>query len=108
MQNQSIVFKVPEQDERLLERFKTHKTLFNREVLNGVLSIFDEVASQGDEGIRSLTTKFDEVVLDELILSNEYVKGCVSSLSSSLRSAIEQAILNVQDVNLAILPKTWN
>ncbi|MCU6708119.1 histidinol dehydrogenase [Paenibacillus sp. J5C_2022] len=107
MQNSSIVFKVPEQNELLTERFKTHKTLFNREVLNGVLSIFDEVANKGDEGIRSLTTKFDEVVLDEMVLSNDYVEGCKSSLSPTLRSAIEQAIRNVRDTNLAMLPKTW-
>jgi len=107
MQNSSIVFKVPEQNERLTERFKTHKTLFNRDVLNGVLSIFDEVASKGDGGVRSLTMKYDEVELDSLILSNDYVEGCITSMSPSLRSAIEQAIRNVQDANLAMLPKTW-
>lgn len=107
MQNQSIVLKIPEQNELLTERFKTHKKLFNRDVLNGVLSIFDEVANKGDEGIRSLTMKYDEVDLDGLILSNDYVEGCISSLSSSLRSAIEQAIRNVHDANLAMLPKTW-
>jgi histidinol dehydrogenase len=107
MQNQSIVFKVPDQNELLTERFRTHKTLFNRDVLNGVLSIFDEVASKGDEGIRSLTTKYDEVDLDELILSNDFVEESIYTLSSSLRSAIEQAIRNVQDANLAMLPKTW-
>ena len=54
MQSQSIIYKIPEQNEFLSGRFKTHKTLFNRDVLNGVLSIFDEVANKGDEGIRNL------------------------------------------------------
>ncbi|WP_339158570.1 histidinol dehydrogenase [Paenibacillus sp. FSL W8-0186] len=107
MQNSSIIFEVPEQNELLTERFKTHKTLFNRDVLYGVLSIFDEVANKGDEGIRSMTTKYDEVDLDELVLSNDYVEGCISSLSPSLRSAVEQAIRNVRDANLAMLPQTW-
>lgn len=107
MQNSSIVFKIPEQNVQLTERFKSHKTLFNRDVLHGVLSIFDEVASKGDEGIKSLTTKYDKVDLDELILSPNYVEGCISSLSSSLRSAIEQAVRNVQDANKAMLPATW-
>ncbi|MBB6022190.1 histidinol dehydrogenase [Paenibacillus sp. JGP012] len=107
MQNSSIIFKVPEQNELLTERFKTHKTLFNRDVLNGVLSIFDEVADKGDEAIRSLTMKYDEVDLDGLILSNAYVEEYVSSLSPSLCSAIEQAIKNVQDANVAMFPKTW-
>jgi len=107
MQSKSIIFNIPEQRERLTERFKSHKTLFSKDVLNGVLSIFDEVANKGDEGIRSLTKKYDEVDLDELILSKDYVENCVSSLSPSLRSAIEQAIRNVRDANLAMLPKTW-
>lgn len=107
MKTSSLVFRVPEQNERLTERFKTHKTLFNREVLHGVLSIFDEVDNKGDEGIRSLTKKYDEVDLDGLILSEDDVEGCISSLSPSLRAAIEQAISNVQEANLAMLPKTW-
>ncbi|TDQ34176.1 histidinol dehydrogenase [Aureibacillus halotolerans] len=107
MQNSSIVFNVPEQNDSLTERFSTHKTLFNRDVLNGVLSIFDEVANTGDKGIRNLTSKYDDVDLDGLILTNDYIEECVSSLSPSLRSAIEQAIRNVQEANLAMLPKTW-
>lgn len=107
MQNSSMIFKIPEQSERLAERFKTHKTLFNRDVLHGVLSIFDEVALKGDEAIRSLTMKYDGVDMDGLILSNDYVEECISSLSPSLRSAIEQAIRNVEDANLAMLPKSW-
>lgn len=107
MQSQSIIFNIPEQSELLAARFQTHKTLFNREVLNGVLAIFDEVANKGDEAVKSLTRKFDDIDLDALFLSDEYVERCVSSLSPSLRSAIEQAIRNVQEANLAMLPKTW-
>jgi histidinol dehydrogenase len=107
MTNASLVFKVPEQNELLAERFKSHKTLFSRETLHGVLSIFDEVAERGDEGIRNATRRYDEVDLDRLSLSDDYIETCVSSLSPSLRSAIEQAIRNVQEVNSALLPKTW-
>ncbi|WP_127572429.1 histidinol dehydrogenase [Paenibacillus xylaniclasticus] len=107
MQNSSLIFKIPEQNERLTESFKTHKTLFNREVLNGVLTIFDEVANKGDEGIRSMTTKYDGVDLNELVLSNDYVEECVSMLSPTLRSAIEQAINNVRDANLAMFVNQW-
>jgi len=107
MRNSSLVFKIPEQKERLAERFKTHKTLFSRDVLHSVLSIFDEVARKGDEAIKSLTLKFDEVDLKEPVLSNDDVEKCIASLPPSLRSAIEGAIQNVQDVNAALLPKTW-
>ncbi|MNI43890.1 Histidinol dehydrogenase [compost metagenome] len=107
MKNQSIVYKIPEQNEFISGRFKTHKTLFNRDVLSGVLTIFDEVASKGDDGIRSLTKKYDDIVLDGLILSSEYVESSISSLSSPFRSAIEQAIKNIQEANIAMLPKSW-
>lgn len=107
MRSQSMIYTIPEQNEIIKERFNTHKTLFNRDVLNGVLSIFDEVASHGDDGIRSLTKKYDDAVLDELMLSNEYIQNSISSLSPSFRIAIEQAINNVQDANLAMLPKSW-
>ncbi|MBP1991839.1 histidinol dehydrogenase [Paenibacillus eucommiae] len=103
----SVIYRFPEENERLAERFKAHKVLFNREVLSGVLSIFDEVAHKGDEGIKSLTQKFDDVVLDSLVLTDSYVDESISSLSPPLLAAIEQAIQNVREVNLALLPKSW-
>jgi histidinol dehydrogenase len=104
---QSIVYSYPEQNELVAARFKTHKILFNRATLNGVLSIFDEVAGSGDDGIRKVTERFDGVELEELVLSEQYVEQCVAALSPSLREAIEQAIHNVQEVNLAMLPESW-
>ncbi|MGG1556264.1 histidinol dehydrogenase [Paenibacillus ferrarius] len=107
MQSPNLVFSIPEQSELLAKRFNKHKTLFTREVLNGVLSIFDEVARTGDEGIRRLTAQYDKVDVTELVLSKEKVEASVASLTPSLRAAIEQAIGNVREANRAMLPTTW-
>ena len=104
---ESIIYSLSEQQELLAGRFKEHKHIFNRDILNGVLSIFDEVALTGDDAIRSLTKKFDDVELDSIVLPDEFVEKSIYSLSSSLRSAIEKAINNVQDANKAMLPASW-
>lgn len=49
---------------------------------------------------RDNVTKYDNIDQDGLIRSHDYVEGCISSLSPSLRSSIEQAIRNVQVANL--------
>lgn len=107
MANQNLIYNIPEQIEQLKERFAAHKVLFNRKVLTGVLEIFDEVARTGDNAILDFTRKFDHVALSEFVLTEEYVDKCVSSLAPALRSAIDQAIRNVQEVNLAMLPQSW-
>jgi histidinol dehydrogenase len=104
---ESIIYSLSEQQEQLADRFKEHKQIFNRDILNGVLSIFDEVALTGDDGIRSLTKKFDDVELESIVLPDEFVEKSIYSLSSSLRTAIEKAINNVQDANKAMLPASW-
>lgn len=104
---QSIIYKIPEQQEALQNRFQKHKTLFNRDLMNDIMAIFNEVHSNGDNAVKHFTQKYDEVELTEILLSNEYVKQCVDSLSPSLRAAIEQAISNVREVNLAMLPTSW-
>lgn len=104
---QSIIHKIPEQQEALQNRFQKHKTLFNRDLMNDIMVIFNEVCSNGDNAVKQFTQKYDEVELNDILLSNEYVKQCVESLTPSLRAAIEQAISNVREVNLAMLPTSW-
>lgn len=104
----TILFHIPQDQEELNERFRTHKMLFDREVLTGVWAIFDEVARDGDDGIRSMTRKFDDVELGgSLALSEEYSAACINGLPPSLRAAIEQAIRHVREVNLEMLPRSW-
>ncbi len=75
---ESIIYSLSEQQELLAGRFKEHKHIFNRDILNGVLSIFDEVALTGDDAIRSLTKKFDDVELNSIVLPDEFVEKRVS------------------------------
>ncbi|MCM3745772.1 histidinol dehydrogenase [Paenibacillus pasadenensis] len=107
MHNSTIIFQIPEQQNLLADRFKTHKTLFNRDVLNGVLTIFDEIAKLGDEGVRKMTRQYDGVALQEMKLDDNYIASCIAGLNPALRSAIDQAIRNVQKVNAEMLPKSW-
>lgn len=107
MQYSSIVFEIPKQKELLYERFKSHKTLFDRKVLSGVLDIFDKVAEYGDEAVKAFTQEYDQIELEQLLLSQGEADAYVAALSPSLRAAIEQAIENVRAVNVELLPKTW-
>ncbi|MDF2964603.1 MAG: Histidinol dehydrogenase [Paenibacillus sp.] len=104
---QSVIYEYPEEKDNVLERFKAHKELFQREVLTGVLSIFDQVKQSGDQAIRQVTKKFDSVELDSLVLTDEYVNNSVASLSPQLRDAVEQTIQHVKEVNAALLPASW-
>ncbi|WP_051620965.1 histidinol dehydrogenase [Paenibacillus sp. UNC451MF] len=104
---EKIMYSIPQDNELLTRRLAPHKTLFSREVLTGVLQIFDEVAAQGDEAVRSLTLKFDDTVLEQLVLTQDYVNECIASLAPSLRAAVEHALRNVREVNLALLPQSW-
>lgn len=102
-----ITYSIPNDKEQIRERLASHKTLFTREIFNGVLHIFDEVAAQGDEAVRKLTMKFDGVAIEPLLLTERYIQECIASLTHSLLAAIEQAIQNVQQVNQALLPRSW-
>ncbi|MFC3770834.1 histidinol dehydrogenase [Paenibacillus sp. GCM10012303] len=103
----TMIFNLPQDQEKLDERFRSHNKLFDREVLTGVLAIFDEVARSGDEGIRSATRKFDQVELDRLELTATYTEACINGLPPSLRSAIGLAIRHVHEVNTEMLPRSW-
>ncbi len=102
-----IRYSLPQDNELLTGRLVSHKMLFSREVLTGVLQIFDEVAVRGDEAVRSCTQKFDGTTLDELNLTEDYVDQCIASLTPALRAAVEHAIRNVREVNLTLLPQSW-
>ncbi|GIP34488.1 histidinol dehydrogenase [Paenibacillus sp. J2TS4] len=103
----SNIYRFPEDREVLAQRFQSHKELFNREVLTGVYSIFDDVGRNQDAGIRKATQAFDKVVLDNLVLAEAYIENCISSLTPDLRTAIDQAIQHVREVNLALMPESW-
>jgi histidinol dehydrogenase len=102
-----LIYRYPEQREALAQRFQFHDKLFNRETLQAVWSIFDQISGKRDEAVRELTKQHDQVDIKQLVLSDDYVEQCVALLSPSLRKAIEQAIIHVQEVNEVMLPKSW-
>jgi len=111
MGNYSVVVeKVQGKGTALLERFKSHKTLFDKKVLRGVLELFDEVEVDGDEAVIRATAQFDGIHLecDQLRLSDEYIEACIAGLPSSLRTAIDVVTHNVREVNETLMPSTWS
>lgn len=102
-----IIFRFPEEREAFAKRFQTHKALFDRGVLTGIYSIFDDVALHKDDGIRKATSTYDQVVLDDVILPQDYIDESIASLTPALRAAIDQAIENVREVNKAMKPESW-
>lgn len=102
-----IIFRFPEEREAFAKRFQTHKALFDRGVLTGIYSIFDDVALHKDDGIRKATSTYDQVVLDDVILPQDYIDESIASLTPALRAVIDQAIENVREVNKAMKPESW-
>ncbi|MFB9331043.1 histidinol dehydrogenase [Paenibacillus aurantiacus] len=107
MRSQTITYRLPEQQEALIQRFQKHKTLFNRELMNDILAIFNEVGLNGDEAVKRFTQQFDQVSLDTIVLADAFVQECIDSLAPDLRAAIDRAIHNVREVNLAKIPQSW-
>ena len=97
----------PKDRDLLKKRFAEHTKLFDRSVLSGVYAIFDDVAESGDTAVREATRRFDSVALEEIALPEDYAAQCIASLAAPLREAIDHTIRNVMQVNLALLPRSW-
>jgi len=102
----AVMYRWPEEKERLTDRLAPRRKLFDRKTLEGVLDLFGDVERRGDAAVIDATRKFDGVALERLTMDDEYVSRCVSNLSPSLREAVETAIRHVREVNLALLPES--
>ncbi len=67
-----------------------------REVTESVREIVDTVRERGDEGVRELTRKFDDVERDDLRVSEEELADAAEALSTSERRTIDNTIENVR------------
>ena len=105
--DQKLLYMLPQDREAITEKFKKHRKLFDRETLSGIYSIFDEVGEHGDEGVLRVTERFDGVKTERIVLTESFISHSLQSLSPQLRSAIEQAVRHVQEVNSVLLPKSW-
>ncbi|MFC1891841.1 histidinol dehydrogenase, partial [Thermodesulfobacteriota bacterium] len=82
-----ILFKLPRDKEALKTRLEPRKQLFNRELISNIADIFEDVENSGDTAIKDATSKFDNVQIADIRLSEEYIDKCVSSLTPEFRSA---------------------
>lgn len=99
-----LVYRLPEERDRLEARLAARRTLFDRKTLEGVLDLFDDVGTRGDAAVLDATRKFDGVAPERLSPEESYIDRCISGLSPSLREAVDTAIRHVREVNLALLP----
>jgi len=60
-----------------------------------VIPILEDVKLRGDEAIRFYAQKFDNVVLDDILVSKEEVETALKQVSEDLKQAIDTAYFNI-------------
>ena len=71
--------------------------------ISAVRAIIDQVKSEGDEALRSLTQEFDGVTLEEIEVEQDSLESAYNSVSPELRDALEvsaEAIVQYQNTQL--------
>ncbi len=67
-----------------------------RDVTDSVLDIVETVRDRGDEGVRELTRKFDDVERDDLRVSDAEIEAASEALTDAERRAIDNTVENVR------------
>ena len=93
------IIKYPEQNtwENLLQR----PTLEKKDLRNTVQEIFLKVKKEGDSALKEFSTKFDQVKIENLLVSNEEIEFAVNEVSDELKEAISQAKQNIYKFHAA-------
>lgn len=65
------------------------------------------VRDRGDEALRELTARFDDVDIDDLLVPDEILQAAVDGLTPELRRAIEQGADNVRWFHEQAMPQAW-
>ena len=68
-----------------------------REVTESVRDIVSTVREDGDEGVRALTRKFDDVEREQLRVSEEEIDNAAQELTAGERRTIDNTIENVRE-----------
>ena len=63
--------------------------------------IFKKVEMDGDRVVKEYTEKFDEVVLQNILVSDLEIKGAIGSVSNELKEAIQLAKRNIEKFHKA-------
>lgn len=88
----------PKQDWNQLLKRPT-KTLDDIE--KTVISVFNTIQKNGDKTVATFTEKFDNVVLENILVSKEEIEAAVVLVSSELKNAIEVAKENLTKFHVA-------
>jgi len=99
------IIKYNEKDkEKLIERSQNDVN----EVLSIANEILEDVKVRGDEGLKYYTEKFDNIVVDDLRVSNEEIKESYKKIDEELLEAIKKAIKNIEKFHKYQIPKEWS
>lgn len=93
------IIKYPEQNtwETLLQR----PTLEKKDLRNTVKEIFLNVKNEGDSALKEFSEKFDQVNIENLLVSEEEIEFAINEVSDELKSAINQAKENIYKFHVA-------
>ncbi len=61
-----------------------------------VLTVFKKIQSEGDIAVSTYTEKFDQVKLDEILVSTEEIEAAKQAVSTELKEAIQLAKANIE------------
>ena len=61
-----------------------------------IIGIFKDVAADGDEALKRFTSIYDEVKIDDFLMSNKEIESAFNAVSRELIQSIENAIENVK------------
>src|SRR5688572_21756857 len=76
----------------------------NTTVLQSVRMIIEEVKEKGDDALRVLAKKFEGIELNSLQVSAQEIERAAGELPYALRSAIQQAMKNIEAFHSRQLP----
>jgi histidinol dehydrogenase len=101
---ENVIYRYPTAKKELWKRIEKHYKLFDRSLIAGCQSIFEAVEREGDIAINNATETYDKVRPQAIAVDDNYIDSCVNGLSPELRTAIDQAIENIKQVNEATKP----
>ena len=76
-------------------------------VLNTVNEILNNILGNGDESLKYYTEKFDNVLIDDLKVSDEEIKKAYNTLYDALLTALKQAAENIRKFHEKQIPEEW-
>ena len=93
------ISKYPEKNtwETLLER----PVLEKKDLRNTVGEIFLKVKNEGDAALKEFSVKFDQVIIENFLVSEKEIESAITEVSEELKAAIKQAKENIYKFHLA-------